>query len=192
MPGEQAKALRLKTGWRLTASALLTGPVCPCRPLTRFAHRPKWPELAKSRHSTKAFSCQQRGRSSVGRAPQSHCGGQGFKSPRLHQLKHLLLLGNRPVPLLAAKSEISAIHVCATARDNRWLRFASARANTKSRYDAPDFCTSPRLFHILKDAQAWARQTEARVDRNEIAAPILRRRNQQVMHDTCLPGSSCC
>src|SRR5262249_1392316 len=26
-----------------------------------------------------------RGRSSVGRAPQSHCGGQGFKSPRLHQ-----------------------------------------------------------------------------------------------------------
>src|SRR5215472_16893211 len=25
------------------------------------------------------------GRSSVGRAPQSHCGGQGFKSPRLHQ-----------------------------------------------------------------------------------------------------------
>jgi len=40
MPGEQAKALRLKTGWRLTASALLTGPVCPRRPLTRFAHRP--------------------------------------------------------------------------------------------------------------------------------------------------------
>jgi hypothetical protein len=28
-----------------------------------------------------------RGRSSVGRAPQSHCGGQGFKSPRLHQAK---------------------------------------------------------------------------------------------------------
>jgi hypothetical protein len=26
-----------------------------------------------------------RGRSSVGRAPQSHCGGQGFESPRLHQ-----------------------------------------------------------------------------------------------------------
>ena len=26
------------------------------------------------------------GRSSVGRAPQWHCGGQGFKSPRLHQL----------------------------------------------------------------------------------------------------------
>src|ERR1700674_3104489 len=33
-------------------------------------------------------SCEYRdkwGRSSVGRAPQSHCGGQGFKSPRLHQ-----------------------------------------------------------------------------------------------------------
>lgn len=27
----------------------------------------------------------QRGRSSVGRAPQWHCGGQGFNSPRLHQ-----------------------------------------------------------------------------------------------------------
>jgi hypothetical protein len=26
-----------------------------------------------------------RGCSSVGRAPQSHCGGQGFKSPQLHQ-----------------------------------------------------------------------------------------------------------
>src|SRR5438128_8356415 len=25
------------------------------------------------------------GRSSVGRAPQWHCGGQGFESPRLHQ-----------------------------------------------------------------------------------------------------------
>ena len=83
----------------------------------------------------RAWSRRRRGRSSVGRAPQSHCGGQGFKSPRLHQLKHLPLLGNRPVPLVAAKSEISAVHVCATARDNRWLRFASARANTKSRYD---------------------------------------------------------
>src|SRR4029077_4075544 len=51
MPAEQAKALRLKTGWRHTASALLTGPVCPSRPLTRFVGRPKWPELAKSRHS---------------------------------------------------------------------------------------------------------------------------------------------
>ncbi len=27
------------------------------------------------------------GRSSVGRAPQWHCGGQGFESPRLHQPK---------------------------------------------------------------------------------------------------------
>ncbi len=26
-----------------------------------------------------------RGRSSIGRAPQWHCGGQGFDSPRLHQ-----------------------------------------------------------------------------------------------------------
>src|ERR1700687_2245949 len=32
-----------------------------------------------------------RGRSSVGRAPQSHCGGQGFKSPRLHQLRRKAL-----------------------------------------------------------------------------------------------------
>ena len=31
------------------------------------------------------FRVGRRGRSSVGRAPQSHCGGQGFKSPRLHQ-----------------------------------------------------------------------------------------------------------
>ena len=31
------------------------------------------------------FARAGRGRSSVGRAPQSHCGGQGFKSPRLHQ-----------------------------------------------------------------------------------------------------------
>jgi hypothetical protein len=29
-----------------------------------------------------------RGCSSVGRAPQSHCGGQGFKSPQLHQGGH--------------------------------------------------------------------------------------------------------
>src|ERR1700757_555594 len=52
-PAEQAKALRRKTGWRHTASVLLTGPVGPCRPLTRFVHRPKWPELAKSRQSTR-------------------------------------------------------------------------------------------------------------------------------------------
>jgi hypothetical protein len=34
-----------------------------------------------------------RGRSSVGRAPQSHCGGQGFKSPRLHQGNQKRLFG---------------------------------------------------------------------------------------------------
>src|ERR1043166_7391335 len=33
----------------------------------------------------RVFTPDRRGRSSVGRAPQSHCGGQGFKSPRLHQ-----------------------------------------------------------------------------------------------------------
>src|SRR5262249_21235319 len=32
-----------------------------------------------------AASCRRPGRSAVGRAPQSHCGGQGFESPRLHQ-----------------------------------------------------------------------------------------------------------
>lgn len=30
-----------------------------------------------------------RGRSSIGRAPQWHCGGQGFDSPRLHQARSL-------------------------------------------------------------------------------------------------------
>jgi hypothetical protein len=58
-----------------------------------------------------------RGRSSVGRAPQSHCGGQGFKSPRLHQLNlrrnlGLAVRGNRrktPRP--------SVCHNAATAGD---------------------------------------------------------------------------
>src|SRR5215472_11770522 len=40
---------------------------------------------ANHRQRVDAFCGPGRGRSSVGRAPQSHCGGQGFKSPRLHQ-----------------------------------------------------------------------------------------------------------
>jgi hypothetical protein len=39
-----------------------------------------------------------RGRSSVGRAPQSHCGGQGFKSPRLHQLRRKALKNFNCIP----------------------------------------------------------------------------------------------
>ena len=34
------------------------------------------------------------GRSSVGRAPQWHCGGQGFESPRLHHVQHQALRFN--------------------------------------------------------------------------------------------------
>src|SRR2546429_2378256 len=52
------------------------------------------------------------GRSSVGRAPQWHCGGQGFESPRLHQ--------SSPAVLARAKTAGSA-PLCA------WPVFVSPR-----------------------------------------------------------------
>ena len=69
---------------------------------------PKWPELAKSRHIRHpSTTCLWRGRSSVGRAPQSHCGGQGFKSPRLHQ------------PWLAARASAGGPAKTFTSTSNR-------------------------------------------------------------------------
>jgi hypothetical protein len=53
-----------------------------------------------------------RGRSSVGRAPQSHCGGQGFKSPRLHQRNF------RPAP----PSARSGIACCARRKRDQQTR----------------------------------------------------------------------
>jgi hypothetical protein len=55
---------------------------------------------------------RRRGRSSAGRAPQSHCGGQGFKSPRLHQPTakrlrfHVIRQFQRPGPFDVATSPV--------------------------------------------------------------------------------------
>jgi hypothetical protein len=68
------------------------------------------------------------GRSSVGRAPQWHCGGQGFESPRLHQPRKLSGLPRR-----------SRLR-CATARRgakrSRATRFSSITPFCLSRRNA--------------------------------------------------------
>src|SRR5687767_12954591 len=46
-----------------------------------------------------------RGRSSAGRAPQWHCGGQGFDPPRLHQPSLLRSFGWQASPKLRSSSE---------------------------------------------------------------------------------------
>ena len=48
-------------------------------------HRDQQPPPA---HRPTPLNCPQRGRSSAGRAPPLHGGGQGFESPRLHQPLH--------------------------------------------------------------------------------------------------------
>src|SRR4051812_24121515 len=63
-----------------------------------------------------------RGRSSVGRAPQSHCGGQGVKSPRLHQSFSSGLLACRGTFLFASYSAAGADHVADSAADSELWR----------------------------------------------------------------------
>ena len=90
-----------------------------------------------------------RGRSSVGRAPQSHCGGQGFKSPRLHQLSSpLSQLGHSEGRRMATIRQ----------RGRKWqvqVRHVGQRAVSRS-------------FYLRKDAETWARQIEVQSDRNEL------------------------
>ena len=46
------------------------------------------PRPLNARHPRRGSASDRRGRSSDGRALQSHCRGQGFDSPRLHQSPH--------------------------------------------------------------------------------------------------------
>src|SRR6478736_9167115 len=83
--------------------------------LTGHTPGPKWRPLA-------AFSEQRcivadwRGRSSVGRAPRSQCGGQGFKSPRLHHPRQCQLSANwSRTSLLRCRSQRRLVGVAADA-----------------------------------------------------------------------------
>src|SRR2546423_8779061 len=54
-----------------------------------FAHPATSPlQIASSKPKIEIL---RRGLSSVGRAPQWHCGGQGFESPRLHGFRNEIL-----------------------------------------------------------------------------------------------------
>jgi hypothetical protein len=114
--------------------------------LTPGGGGPKWRALATSRHAPsdpsaraepKGMGRPRRGRSSVGRAPQSHCGGQGFKSPRLHQhqapARYSLFARASSQRLIGNLGCPHSGH----SGDNRWRRFVDDAASTKSRYAVP-------------------------------------------------------
>lgn len=63
------------------------------------------------------------GRSSVGRAPQWHCGGQGFESPRLHHLLFFVPSPGRARIRLAAQNRIQLPESLA------WIWGSAARRN---------------------------------------------------------------
>src|SRR5258708_7165278 len=108
-----------------------------------------------------------RGRSSVGRAPQSHCGGQGFKSPRLHQGNHRFSFG------LAAQLSFTktAKRQSGTTLAQRVMDMASIRKRGRSWHAQVRRQGLPavtRSFSRRSDAELWARQRETEIDRGDL------------------------
>jgi hypothetical protein len=83
---------------------------------------------------------------------------RAFGGPRLHQLKAVAgVRQSGSIAPLPRPSEISAVHNCATARDDHWPPSANGETSTRSR---PPCRTSARFrtFRVLKHAQTWVRQ----------------------------------
>src|SRR5215211_7437403 len=80
--------LGFRRAWRCRPRPVGARVRAATRPLVRAQHNPPGEHL-ESEVQAATIARVFRARSSVGRAPPSHGGGQGFESPRVHLLSRL-------------------------------------------------------------------------------------------------------